>query len=369
MFSMSHRSPPTCLLAALTLMVLGSCSSGGDDSGVTGAAGPPPTSTPIATSSDPDATTTVAATTTTTTSTTTTTTTPPPPICVVTVEPGDSLTAIASRSGLTLADLELENAFDTSATIHPGQVLDICVGNDVDDVTGTSRLSPPADAVMRQQGELNELFAQYGLLPLGVDGDSGKYTRQAVCAARMGLGLRVHNGHLPADSDEEATIFAATELSIPAGAPVESNKWILIDKTCQVIFIGEGNERVVNVFPTSTGIEGYETHDVRAHAFRYDPAVENGGWHDSTSFPVAVDNPVNGNMYKPLYFNDGQAIHGAEYIPPEPRSKGCARTFPSHQNMILEWLGLETLTEATWNVDEIGVTVVVQGLYQDRVDN
>lgn len=302
------------------------------------------------------------------TTTVLTVTTPAPPICVETVEPGDSLTAIAARTGLTLDDLEAENAFDSSVTIHPGQVLDICVGNDIDDVTGTSRLAPPVDAVTRQQTELNELFAQYSLLPLDIDGDSGKYTRQAVCAARMGLGLTVHSGHLPAGSEEEATIFAGTELSIPAGAPVEADKWILIDKTCQVIFIGEGNDRLVDIFPTSTGVEGYETHNTRAFAFRFDPALENGGWHDSASFPLAVDNPENGNMYKPLYFNNGQAIHGAAYIPPEPRSKGCARTFPAHQDMILEWLGLDDLTEPTWNVDEIGVTVVVRGFYQDRTD-
>jgi len=353
MATLLHRS-----VAATGVVVLvtlgGACSGGDDDADIS------------ASSSDTPSTTSTVATTSVAPSTLAPPpTTAPPPICVVTVEPGDSLTAVASRSGLTLEDLEAENAIDSTVTIHPGQVFDICVGNDVDDVTGASRLAPPVDAVIRQQNELNELFSQYSLLPLEPDGDSGKYTRQAVCAARMGLGLPVHFGHLPTASEEEATIFAATELSVPAGAPVENNKWILIDKTCQVIFTGEGDE-LVDIFPTSTGIEGYETHDVRAFAFRFDPALENGGWHDSTSFPVAVDNPENGNMYKPLYFNNGQAIHGAAYIPPEPRSKGCARTFPLHQDMILEWLGLNALTEPTWNVDEIGVSVVVRGLYQDR---
>ena len=201
-----------------------------------------------------------------------------------------------------------------------------------------------------QQRELNELFANYSLPPLELDGDSGKYTRQAICAARMGLGLPVHGRHLPAGSEEEATIFAATELGIPEGAPTEASKWILVDQTCQVIFIGEGDDRVVDIFPTSTGAEGNETFTVQARAFRFDPALDNEGWHDSSSFPVAVDNPQNGNMYKPIYFNDGQAIHGAEFIPPFPRSKGCARTFPKHQDMIVEWLGLQDATEATWNV-------------------
>ena len=292
-------------------------------------------------------------------------TTAPPPVCVLTVEPGDSLTAIADRSGLTVADLESENAIDTTATIHPGQVFDICIDNDIDDITGTSRLAPPPAAVMRQQTELNELFAGSSLLPLDIDGDSGAYTRQAVCAARLGLGLPVHAGHLPAGSDEEAAIFAATELSIPAGAPTDAGKWILVDETCQVIVTGEGDDRIVDMFPTSTGEVGHETHNVRARAFRFDPAVDNEGWHDSASYPVEGDNPLNGNMYKPLYFDDGQAIHGAGYIPPMPRSKGCARTFPAHQDRIVAWLGLDGFTEATWNTGDIGVVVVVQGHYQD----
>lgn len=292
-------------------------------------------------------------------------TTAPSPVCTVTVAPGDSVSAIADRSGITLAELQAENLIDPTDTIHPGQVFDVCVGNDTDDVLGVSRLAPPPEAVVRQQNELNELFSNYSLLPLVVDGDSGKYTRQAICAARLGLGLPVHNGHLAAGSEEEAAIFAATELGIPQGAPTGADKWILVDQTCQVIVTGEGDERIVGVFPTSTGEPGHETFNVRARAFRFDPATDNDGWHDSSSFPVEVDNPLNGNMYKPIYFNDGQAIHGAQFIPPEPRSKGCARTFPLHQDMILEWLGLDDMTEATWNAGEIGVTVVVQGRYTD----
>lgn len=296
-----------------------------------------------------------------------TTTTEPAPICVVVVQPGESLGAIAaSVDGATVEAIVAENGLDADDVIHPGAELDVCFDNDIDDVAGTSRLEPNADAVMIQQGELNELFEGYSLARLGVDGDSGPLTRQMLCAARMVLGLPVHNGHLPAGSDEEAAIFAATKLSIPAGAPTTEDKWLLIDKTCQVLVAGEGDDRIVDIYPTSTGEEGYETHDVRARAFRYDPAFDNEGWHDSTSYPVEIDDPLSGNMYKPIYFNEGQAIHGAGYIPPQPRSKGCARTFPAHQDAIVAWLGLDTLTEATWVRDEIGVMVVAQGHYQSR---
>jgi hypothetical protein len=296
--------------------------------------------------------------------TSTTSTTVPEPVCVVAAQPGDSLTAIAERNGLTLEQLEQENLLDPTDVFLPGQEFDVCIGDGVDPADPTL-IEPQAVAVMRQQIELNELFATTSMVPLVADGDSGRLTRQAICVARMALGLPVHSRHLVPGSEEEATIFAATEIGIPEGAPIDNDKWILVDQTCQVIFTGEGNDRVVDVFPTSTGEAGHETFNVRARAFRFDPALDNEGWHDSSSFPVSVDNALNGNMYKPIYFNDGQAIHGAEFIPPFPRSKGCARTFPKHQDMIIEWLGLQDMTEATWKAEDIGVTVLVRGRYVD----
>ena len=70
-------------------------------------------------------------------------------------------------------------------------------------------------------------------------------------------------------------------------------------------------------------------------------------------------------MYKPIYFNDGEAIHGAGYVPPTPRSKGCARTFPLHQDELISWLGLADVTEAIWQTATIGLRVTVQGKYRD----
>jgi hypothetical protein len=303
-----------------------------------------------------------------TTSAVASTTTVPAPVCVVRAKAGDSLTSIAERNGITLEQLVQENLVDPAKTFYPGTEFDVCIG-DVVDPADPTLVEPPPEAVMRQQQELNELFSTTSMLPLGVDGDSGRLTRQAICAARMGLGLPVNNRHLVPGSEEEAAIFSATGFGIPEGAPTDADKWILVDQRCQVIVTGEGADRVVDIFPTSTGEPGHETFNVRARAFRFDPALENDGWHDSSSFPVEIDNPLNGNMYKPIYFNEGQAIHGAEFIPPWPRSKGCARTFPKHQDMIIEWLGLQDMTEATWKAGDIGVTVVVQGRYSDLSDS
>jgi hypothetical protein len=181
----------------------------------------------------------------------------------------------------------------------------------------------------------------------------------------MVLGLTVTGAHMAAGSAEEDALFAATSVSLPDGAGTSAEKWILIDKTCQVMFTGEGDQ-LVNIYPTSTGEPGHTTTNVKAvKAFRFNPALETNGWHDSTSFPVAADNPLNGNMYKPIYFNDGEAIHGAGYVPPTPRSKGCARTFPLHQDELISWLGLADVTEAIWQASTIGLRVTVQGAYSD----
>ena len=97
--------------------------------------------------------------------------------------------------------------------------------------------------------------------------------------------------------------------------------------------------------------------------FRYDPALENNGWHDSIDFPVAGDNPLNGNMYKPLYFDGGQAIHGANSVPTNPASHGCARLRVANQDKLVAWLGLQDAPGAVWSPNRIGLTVRVKGRY------
>jgi lipoprotein-anchoring transpeptidase ErfK/SrfK len=152
-------------------------------------------------------------------------------------------------------------------------------------------------------------------------------------------------------------------LIVPESAGAQDGRWVLVDKTCQILIAGE-HERIVFVFPTSTGERGYETRDQdRARAFRYDPAADNYGWHDSIDYPSAVDNPLNGNMYHPIYFDDGLAIHGANNVPPEPASKGCVRLRVEDQDALVAWLGLTDRTSPTWDRDRIGLTVTVQGTF------
>ena len=308
---------------------------------------------------------------------------PPPdvhnPPCVVVIQAGDSLGLIADAipdPAVNATRLQAENEISDADMIHEGGYLDICV-NMVNDITGEARLPPeaapaappsgvPADAtgVEAQQQKLNQLFFGLGIAELAVDGDSGSLTRQQLCAARLALNLPVSRADMAPGSDEERALMAATTLAIPSTARVEEDRWVLIDKTCQVMFVGESSARIAFVFGTSTGEAGWETtNQDKVRAFRFDPALENEGWHDSTAFPVSEDNPLNGNMYQPVYFHNGQAIHGANNVPPEPKSKGCARLRVEDQDAFVAWLGLTDASGPIWNRDHINLTVTVQGEY------
>jgi hypothetical protein len=291
------------------------------------------------------------------------------PACVVAVRRGDTFVRIARLVDNESPDAEglrIENGVLVGEPTR-GQLLDVCVGNGIDDISGETRGDPGEAirqrAVIRQQEKLNELFEGYGIRELLVDGISGPVTRQRLCAFRLSHGLPVTLTDMESGSDEEKALMRAKELLVPANEAVLAPRWILIDRTCQIMFAGEGYERLVFVFPTSTGSEGYETRlQNRTAAFRYNPATDNGGWHNSSLYPVEADNPLNGNMYKPLYFDNGQAIHGAGNVPTSPASKGCARLRVENQDMLVDWLGL-TDSGPTSSPSRIGVAVSVQGTW------
>jgi hypothetical protein len=357
--------------ACTEVIASGDTRSGDEVAAPTAAPTPPTTSTVPAPSS------TVAPTTTTTTLPPTTTTTEPPldvydPACVVEVEDGDSLGAIAAARAdeiVTNASLQAENQLPDELIV-PGQLLDVCIDNGLDDITGVQRLERNAAvvaaetfaSVVAQQAKLNELLTPFGFPEMPVDGISGPITRRGLCAARLALGLPVNRSDMQPGSIEEQFLLATAALPIPPGVATDG-RWIFIDLTCQVLLTGEGYERLVHVFPTSTGEEGYETRlQERVRAFRYNPATANGGWHNSSTYPVEGDNPLNGNMYRPLYFDRGQAIHGANNVPTSPQSKGCARLRPNHQDALIAWLGLDGVSGMVGR-DRIAATVTVRGDY------
>jgi lipoprotein-anchoring transpeptidase ErfK/SrfK len=317
----------------------------------------------------------------------------PNPACIYTVQPGDSLNAIVTNLGnpdLSVDAVALENGIGDPNVINAGDPLDVCPGNGIDDITGALRAPPDTEPVPEsttppdpttpdtvapgtplpsgieaQQAKLNELFADKGLAPLTVDGQSGRLTRQRLCAARVALNIPVSRNDMAPGSLEEIALMQTNTLPTPPTAPVQAGRWVLIDQTCQIMFVGDGPNNIVFVFQTSTGLPQYPTRDQKAsRVFRYDPATANDGWHDSTQYPAASDNPLNGNMYKPLYFDNGQAIHGANTVPTSPASHGCARLHVGDQNALINWLGLGDQKSQIWNDrGRLGLTVTIQGRY------
>jgi hypothetical protein len=295
------------------------------------------------------------------------------PACVVRVMAGDGLQLIADRfddETVDAATLIAENGL-ASEVLEPGQLLDVCVDNGTDDITGEARTERNAELVRRevvmQQTRLNELFAGYGIRELLVDGISGPVTRQRLCAFRLAAGLPVSTDDMSAGSEEEQILMATAALPIPFTSAILSERWALIDQTCQIMFVGEGTATLRFVFPTSTGVPEFPTRmQNRSRVFKYNPEIDNGGWHDSLTYPSADDNPLNGNMYKPLYFDRGQAIHGANNVPTSPQSHGCARLRVEHQDMLIDWLGLTDATGVVGNSGRINLTVNVQGNYVPR---
>ena len=292
------------------------------------------------------------------------------PACVERVQPDDNLTTIAERVADETVDSETikaENGLDSSL-INLGQLLDVCVDNGMNDITGEARGERNAVVeqreVIAQQTKLNELFAGYGIRELLVDGISGPVTRQRLCAFRLAAGLPVSTTDMAAGSEEEHLLMATTVLPIPFTSAILADRWVLIDRTCQIMFVGQGTQQLTFVFPTSTGMPGFETRDQqRSRVFKFDPALGNRGWHDSITYPAAEDNPLNGNMYKPLYFDRGQAIHGANNVPTTPQSHGCARLRVEHIDMLIAWLGLADAGGPVHNRDRINLAVNVQGNY------
>lgn len=289
------------------------------------------------------------------------------PECVIEIQPRDSLSVIAEAmpdTAVSFEDLQDENGIADADRIESGDYLDICVGNQINDITGETRGADSGDildeTVAVQQRKINELFAGHGMPQLAVDGVSGPLTKQQLCAIRSAFGLAVNRADMVPGSAEEQLLMSAVTLPAQVGAP---DRWVLIDMTCQIMFAGDSTS-IVFVFPTSTGETGYETREQQGvSAFRFDPAIDNDGWHDSTVFPAASDNPLNGNMYKPVYFDNGQAIHGSYNVPPEPLSKGCARLLVEHQDALLAWLGLGDATSQIWSGDRINLIVNARGQF------
>ena len=95
---------------------------------------------------------------------------------------------------------------------------------------------------------------------------------------------------------------------------------IEVDLVRQVLFVTDETGTVTRVLPVSTGngkefySEGW-ARDAITHPGRYQVRKKIPGWKKSAL----------GEMYYPIYFMYGTAIHGSQSVPTKPASHGCVR--------------------------------------------
>jgi len=240
---------------------------------------------PTSTASEQSSTTTLASTTTSTTTTSTmttstTTTTPPPPS-------------------------------STTTTTAPAPPI--------------RRLLGPGDsgrAVLVLQQRLSSLGYWLGA-PDGVFGDS---TEQAVYALQKAAGL-VRDG----------IVGPATQAALAKGVvpqPRRARGHVVEIDLQQDLLMIVNNGTLYAVLNTSTG-GGYIYVDEGVTAVANTPV---GIFHVYREVDGLVVDSL-GELWRPKYFDDGFAIHGDSYVPPEPVSHGCVRV----SNEAIDWIWAENL--------------------------
>lgn len=185
--------------------------------------------------------------------------------------------------------------------------------------TPTTPLRPGDDGpkVRALQQRLNELGYWNG----EVDGTYGELTQQAVMALQKAAGL---------DRDGVAgkdTLAALDEGVLPPLGSGPADR-VEIDLERQLIQVVEDGERVV-VLNTSTGSGELFT----SQGYTRSAVTPTGSYRVNRVYDGPHVGPL-GSLWRPRYFNQGIAVHGAPYIPGQPASHGCARVSNGAMDMI-----------------------------------
>lgn len=175
----------------------------------------------------------------------------------------------------------------------------------------TRKITKPLTAQNHRQAE--QKLAELGYWTGKVDGRWDVASRNALVAFQKVEHLKP-NGQLT-----RATFDRLIEAGPPA--PRETGAaHIEVDLPRQVLFVVDDFGVVKRVLPVSTGSgkefysEGW-ARDAITHPGRYQVRQKIAGWKKSAL----------GEMYYPVYFMYGTAIHGSQSVPTKPASHGCVR--------------------------------------------
>ncbi|WP_409483632.1 peptidoglycan-binding protein [Arsenicicoccus dermatophilus] len=166
--------------------------------------------------------------------------------------------------------------------------------------------------VLAAQKRLNQLGYSLG----APNGTYGPRTRQAVLALQKVAGL-------PRTGVLDARTAKALSTGVRPRARTTRGHVIEVDKARQVLLVVD-NGQVSKIFNVSTGTgKPFVEHGRRGVAvtpsgtFRFWTQYRGGaGWQHGTL----------GDMYRPMYFNKGIAVHGSRFdVGARPSSHGCVR--------------------------------------------
>ena len=195
---------------------------------------------------------------------------------------------------------------------------------------GPIRTGSGAEAVKRLQYRLLEL----GFWNVGIDGEYGLSTKQAVMAFQKWTGLA-------ATSVVDATTAAflnTTQCKPVAGRP--TGDFFEVDKTKQIAFVVRDG-KVVYTFNVSTGNgKDYDEEDQRSSGRVTGVAITPvGDFKIYKERDEKVYEGTLGSLYRPKFVVGGIAVHGSRSIPAYPASHGCIRV----ANPVMDLIWLENL--------------------------
>ena len=146
------------------------------------------------------------------------------------------------------------------------------------------------------------------------DGVVDASTRHAVTAFQKVEG-RKRTGAL-SRADLKALLTAAAP--VPTG--LQGERHIEVDLSRQVLFLFAADGSVETIVPVSTGNDKRYFQDGKWQVAR----TVRGDFRVLRKINGVREAPL-GNLYYPMYFYEGWAIHGSNAVPPEPASHGCVR--------------------------------------------
>ena len=180
--------------------------------------------------------------------------------------------------------------------------------------TTAAAAQPSMTASVPSVRALQERLAELGYDVGTPDGKWGARTTYSLMAFQKVEGLTRDGQDGP---QTQAALASASKPGpmVPGGAP---NR-IEIDVARQVLFHWVGGS-LVRILPVSTG--NNERYCVDGEC---DVAVTPGGTFRIGRKAAGLEVSPLGELWWPMYFNGGIAIHGSPSIPPYPASHGCVR--------------------------------------------